>query len=128
MRRFAARPGGQRTCGRGYLNARDVRHEPAAHLDVRVPLLVPAVELVELMAALGEPDRLRRVGRDAVLVPGDVPGDRDHKLRIDAGEGDDRRLRLTEALGDAADRAAELAAVEQVGGLDHSELLVGEAT
>ena len=39
--------------------------------------------------ALREPDRLRRVEADAVLVPRDVPGDRDHELRFTPESGDD---------------------------------------
>ena len=88
-----------------------------------VPPLVAAVEIAQLVAALGQPDRLRGLRRDAVLVPRDVPGDGDDELPHHAREGDDARARLAEALRDAADRAAVIARVEDVGRLHH--LLLG---
>ena len=68
----------------------------------------------------------RRLGRDAVLVPGDVPGERQHHLGVDARERRDRGLRLPERLGDAGDRAAELGRVEELGRLDERDLVVAE--
>src|SRR5215213_7902341 len=96
-------------------DARDVRHEATVALDARVPPGVALVDLVELVTALGEADRLRGVRRDTVAVPRDLPRDRDFDLRVDTGERHDRSLRLAEALRDAADRPPELAAVEEVG-------------
>ena len=69
---------------------RDVRDDPAVLDEVRVPLGERALELVGLVPALGEPHRLRRVGRDAVLVPGDLPGDRDDDSGLTPESGDDR--------------------------------------
>src|SRR2546421_5868625 len=40
---------------------------------------------------------------DAVLVPRDVPGDRDHELAVHARERHDARPRLAEALRDPTD-------------------------
>ena len=74
------------------------------------------------MAARLELHRLRRLGRDAVLVPGDVPGDRDHELLVHARERKDARPRLAEALRDSADRPAIVARVVEVGRLDGLEL------
>ena len=107
--------------GRGS-DAGDVRHQAAVVGEVRVPALEALLELAEVVPALREPQRLRRVGRDAVLVPGDLPGDGHDHLAADAGERDDRGLRRAEALRDAGDRAAVRARVEEVGGLDDGEL------
>ena len=84
------------------------------------------LELVEVVAALGKPHRLGRLGADPVLVPGDLPGDRDDHLAADARERHDRDLRLAEALRDPGDRPPIGARVEEVGGLDEVELLLGE--
>src|SRR5207248_6957641 len=88
---------------------------------------VERVELTQLVTALLEPDWLPQLWGDAVPVPGDVPGDRDHDLAADAGERQDARVRRPEALGDARDRATEVGLVEEVGGLDHFPLRLGEA-
>src|SRR6185437_8457647 len=90
-------------------DGRDLRDEPAVRLDPCVPPLVAAVEIAELVAALGQPDRLRGLWRDAVLVPRDVPRNGDDELPHHAREGDDARARLAETLRDAADRAAAVA-------------------
>ena len=87
------------------LEPRDLGDEPALVLDVGVPLLEGRLELVELVAAPLEPDRLAGVGADAVLVPREIPRDRDGELTGRPGERDDARLGLAEALDDAADRA-----------------------
>src|ERR671935_3315860 len=105
----------------------DLRNEAAVVLDPRVPALVARIELADLVPALGEPDGLRRVGRDAVLVPGDVPGDGHDELAADSRERDHAGARLAEALGDSADRAPVVARVEDVGRLDDGELAFGEA-
>ena len=81
----------------------------------------------QVLAALGEPNRLRRVGSDPVLVPGDLPRDRHDHLAADPRERDDRRLRRAEALGDAGDRAAVSARVEEIGRFDDGELGLREA-
>src|SRR5262245_15128295 len=78
------------------------------------------------MPAPLEPDRLRRLGADAVLVPREVPRDRYGELACVARKRDDARLRVAEALGDAADGAAVRARVEQVGRLEQRDLPDGE--
>src|ERR1051326_3691184 len=103
-------------------NALNLRYEPAVVLDVRVPALERRVEIGDLVTALREPHRLRRVRQDAVLVPGDVPCDGDDELAAHARERDDRRARLAEALRDAADRAPVVARVEDVRRLHHLQL------
>src|SRR5262249_48713884 len=100
--------------------------EPALVLDLRVPVLEALVELAELVAAPLEPHGLARVGADAVLVPRELPGDGHGQLAGGAGERDDARARLAEALRDAADGAAIGAAVEEVGGLEQRDLGLGE--
>src|SRR3954452_7901395 len=105
---------------------RYLRDETAVGADLRVPGLVGVLELGELLPALGEAHRLRRVGRDAVLVPGQVPGDGDDQLVVDAGEVDDARLRRAEAPREALDRAPVGACIEEVGRLDDAELGLGE--
>src|SRR5215207_9331657 len=104
------------------LQARDLRDDPAVRLDPRVPGLEGAVQVSELVAARLELHRLRRLRRDAVLVPGDVPGDRDQELLVHARQREDARAGLAETLGHAADRAAVVARVVEVGGLDRLEL------
>src|SRR3954451_9870389 len=78
------------------------------------------------MASLLEADRLRELRSDPVLVPRDVPGDRDHDLAADTRERADARLGLAEALRDPGDRAAEVRLVEEVGGLDDLALRLGQ--
>src|SRR5919108_2108575 len=73
------------------LEPRDVGHHSAVGLHLSVPFGEAGVELRQLVAALREPDGLRRFERDAVPVPGQLPGDRDHGLRVRAGERDDAR-------------------------------------
>jgi hypothetical protein len=90
---------------------------------VRVPALIAGVELAQLVPAFREANRLHRLRGDAVLVPGDVPRDGDDELTAHAGQRDDARPRLAEALGNPADGPAVVARVEDVGGLDH--LLLG---
>src|ERR671936_703713 len=100
--------------GRQRSDAGDLRDEATLVLDARVPLLEGLVELVELVPAPLEPDRLRGVGADAVLVPGEIPGDRDRELAGVARERDDAGLRRAEALRDPADGAAVRAPVGEV--------------
>src|SRR5437899_9195930 len=78
------------------------------------------------MPAPLEPDRLRRVGTDPVLVPRELPGDGHGELARGAGERHDARLRLAEALRDAADGAPVGTAVEQIGGRDEGDLALRE--
>ena len=85
------------------------------------------LELGRVVAALLEPNRVLRVERDAVLVPRDVPGDRHDDLGVDAREDDDRDRGLAERLADPADGAPVLRRVEEIGRLDHRELLLGQA-
>src|SRR5436190_22185531 len=85
-RLFRPRPGSDPGHARKGLDASDIRHDSSVLVEMRVPVLVEGVELCELMAPLLEPDRLGELGCDAVLVPGDVPGDRDHDLAADAGQ------------------------------------------
>ena len=70
---------------------------------------------------------LRRLGRDAVLVPGDVPRDRDHDLGVHPRERQEADAGVAEALGDAGDRALVGAVVEELGRLHDRLLLGGEA-
>src|SRR3954447_13259561 len=108
------------------LEARNVRNDPAVVLQVRVPLGERLIEVGRIVAALGEPDR-RRVGRDAVLLPRDLPRGRDDDVGVDAGQGVDRDARRAEALRDAADGAPVLRGVEAVGRLDDRELGLRQA-
>src|SRR5438552_2539753 len=94
---------------------------------MRVPVLVEGVELRELVAAVLKPDRLGELRRDAVLVPGDIPRDRDHDLAADAGERADARLGLAEALRDPGNRAPEIGLVEEIGRLDDLALGLGQS-
>src|SRR5947209_17954477 len=96
------------------LHARNLWDESSVVLDVRVPSLERVIENGKLVAALGKPDGFRRLGRDAVLVPGDIPGDGDDELAVDARQWNDRDARAAQALGDAADGALVVARVEQV--------------
>src|SRR5205823_3388214 len=105
----------------------DGRNDAAVAGDACVPGGVGRLELVELEAALGEADRLTRVEADPVLVPGDVPGDRDHELAVHARELQDARAGLAEALRDPAHGAAKRARVEEVGRLDDLELGLRQA-
>jgi len=100
------------------LDAGNVRNDAAVLVEVRVPVLVEGVELRELVAAVLEPDRLGQLRCDAVLVPGDVPSDRDHDLAADAGERADARPRLAEALRNPGNRAPEIGLIEEIGRLD----------
>src|SRR5437762_10108826 len=95
----------------------DLRHDSAIHLDAGVPAPKGRLELLQLVAPLREPDRLRGLGQDAVLVPRDVPGDGDDDLAVHAREQHDARVGLAEALADAAYRPAVRARVEELGGL-----------
>src|SRR5829696_1142309 len=101
---------------------RDVGHEAAIVGQVRVPLLEARLEILEVVAALDEPERLRRIGRDPVLVPGDLPRDCDDHLAAYARERQDRRLRRAEALRHTGDRAPVRTRVEEVCRLDDREL------
>src|SRR5437588_7641709 len=109
------------------LEAFDIWDEPPVALDARVPALIGPVELGQLVPTLGQAHGLRRVRRHAVLVPGDVPGDRDDELAADARERNDARTRLAEALRDSPDRPAVVARVEDVSRLDHLLLAGREA-
>src|SRR5581483_5725571 len=113
---------------RAALDLRDLGDETALVLDVRVPGLEAGLELVQLVAAPLQADGLARVRADAVLVPGQLPGDGDRELAGAAGERHDARRRLPEALGDAADGAPVGTRVEEVGGLEQRDLVLGQAT
>src|SRR5690242_5820129 len=80
------------------LDGRDVRGDAAVLGELRVPAREHRLQLVRVVAALGQAHRLGRVRSDAVLVPGDVPGDAEHDLAVRPGEGHDRGLRDPEAL------------------------------
>src|SRR5579862_1376429 len=108
------------------LEPRNVRNDPSVLFEPGVPLHEGPLELGRILAPLGEAHR-RRVGHDAVLVPGDVPRDGDDDVGVHAGERDDRHVRNAEALRDPADRAAVLRGVEAVGRVDEAELCLGEA-
>src|SRR5918999_946759 len=110
----------------GALKARDIRDDAAVVADFCVPIGKRRVELGELMTTLREPDGLRRVEGDAVLVPREIPGDRDHGLLVRAGERDDAGPRAAEALRDSAHRSPKARRVEQVGSLYDCELVTRE--
>src|SRR5438270_659406 len=130
-------PGTSRRCAyasfavataRSTSSAVELRDEPAHVHDPRVPGVEGRFELVQLVPAAFEANRLARVRRDAVLVPREVPGDRHGQLAGDAGQRNDARPRLAEALRDSSDGAPVRARVEEVCGLEHGNLVVGEAT
>src|SRR5207248_450973 len=100
--------------GQVALQPGDLGDELAVVLEVSVPRSERLLELVELVAAPLEPHGLCRFGGDAVLVPRDVPGDRYSDLARRARERDDARLRVAEALRDAADGPPVRARVEEV--------------
>ncbi len=100
--------------------------EAAFVLDARVPRLECLLELLELVTAALEPHGLPRLGADPVLVPREIPRDRDCDLARVTGERDDARPRLAEALRDPSDRAAVGASVEEVGSLEEGDLVVGK--
>src|SRR5262249_30727026 len=105
----------------------DVRDDARPVLEVSVPDRVRRLQLGRLQPALGQPDRLGRTDADAVLVPRDLPRDRDRDLGVGARKHDHASLRLAEASRDALDRADCVAGVEQRRGLELSLLLVREA-
>src|SRR3989440_6511663 len=111
-------PAARRAASRRALVALDRRNDAAVSGDPRIPGSEGALQLVELEPALGQAHRLAGVEADPVLVPRDVPGDRDHELAVHAGERQDARPRLAEALRDPADSAAKWARVEDIRGLD----------
>ena len=86
-----------------------------------------ALELRRIVAAALEPNRIVRLRRDAVLVPGDVPRDGHDDLGVDARERRRPRPRRPERLADPADRPPVLRGVEEVGRLDHRLLVIREA-
>src|SRR5262245_23299848 len=100
----------------------DLGYEAAVVLEACVPIGDARLELAELVAWLLQPHGLRRVECDAVLVPGEIPGDRDHDLGVDSRQRDDAGSRVAEALGDPGDRSPERARVEQICCLDDREL------
>src|SRR5438034_3913066 len=96
----------RRTLLDGLLEAGDLGDEAALVLDLRVPVLEAVVELGELVAAPLEPYGLAGgIGAHAVLVPGQLPGNGHRELAGRARERDDARVRLADALRDAADGA-----------------------
>src|SRR5581483_10085280 len=107
------------------LLTRDLGDDEAVLAQLRVPGRERRLELVGIVPALREPHRLRRVERDPVLVPRDVPGEGDHDVAVDAGERDDADPGLTEASGDALDRPPVGALVEEVCGLDRRLIPLG---
>src|SRR2546425_11766508 len=82
---------------------RDLGHDEPVLAQLRVPAGERGLELVGVVPALREPDLLRGVERDPVLVPRDLPGEGDDDVAVDAGERHDADLRLPEAAGDALD-------------------------
>ena len=122
------RHGPQPIGGREVALPRDVRDDAAAVVERRVPLGERGLDLREVGAAVGEPDRLAGLGQHAVLVPRDLPGESEHELAVHTRERDDRDERRAERARDSLDRAPEEAGVEEVGGLDERRLGVGETT
>src|SRR5512132_2172951 len=108
------------------LDPRDIRNDTTFRVDPGIPALEERVELAWFVPAGLQPDWFRRLAGDAVLVPADVPGDRDHELLVHALELQDARARLAEALRDTADRPAVVTRGERVGSLDHRQFGLGE--
>src|SRR6185295_7521125 len=106
--------------------ARDVRDDAAAVVQRPVPLGESGLDLGDVGSAVGEANRLPRLGEHAVLVPGDLPGEREHELRVHAGERDDRDEGRTERLGDSLDRPTEETRVEEIRRLDERGLRIRE--
>src|SRR5437763_564032 len=71
------------------LRARDLGDNEEVVRELGVPVAEHRLELLRVVAALGEPDGLGGVGGDPVLVPGDVPGERDHDVAVHARQRDD---------------------------------------
>src|SRR5262249_47572928 len=67
----------------------NLRVDAAPLLETGVPLGELRVQLARLHPPLGEADGLRRVAVDPVLVPGDLPDEREHDVRVRPGERDD---------------------------------------
>src|SRR5215831_21175734 len=110
-----------------FLEWRNVRNEPPVRGQLCVPAGEHDLQLARLVAPLREAHWLARLRGDAVLVPRDVPRDRDHDLRIRAGQRNDADPWLTETLRDPRDRPPERARVEELRSLDHRLLGLGEA-
>src|SRR5581483_5772127 len=94
-----------------------LRYDEAGLVQLGVPVAERGVEVVRLEAALLEA-HLRGAERDAVLVPGDLPADRDHDFGVRPGERHDADRRPAQAAREPFDRAAVRAEVEESGGLD----------
>ena len=108
--------------GTGGSDAGDRGDDAAVLRERGVPAAQRVVDLVQLEAALREAYCLRPVGIDAVLVPGEIPGDRDDDLAVDARERNDADARLTEGAPQARRGASEVARVEGVDRLDDGKL------
>src|SRR5262245_55223615 len=91
----------------------DVRDDARPVLEACVPDGIGRLQLARLEPALGQPNGLRSTDADSVLVPRDLPGDRDHDLGIRPREDDDARLRIAQAPRDSFDRPDRVADVEQ---------------
>src|SRR5713226_7415953 len=83
---------------RGASEACELGHHATVRLEPRVPGRERRVDLVCVVAAFLEPHGLRRLRRDAVLVPGDVPREGEHHLAGHARKREDRDAWLAERL------------------------------
>src|SRR5690348_15896927 len=109
----------------GFIILEQLRDDEAGVAELGVPLPEGRIEVVGLQAALLEP-HMRGAEPDAVLVPGDLPADRDDDLRVRTGERDDADGRPPEAAREALDRAPVRAEVEERRRLDDRLLALRE--
>ena len=90
------------------------RTSPLSSVMLGVPRPPPLGELGDVVAATFEPHGRVGLCVDAVLVPGDVPGDRDHDVGTDAAERHQRDARRAERARDALHRPPVGARVERL--------------
>src|SRR3954454_12066453 len=98
----------------------------APGLETGVPGGESCLDLLRLGAAVGQAHGLLGIPADTVLVPGQVPDEREHDVPAGTGEDDDADARLAQAARDPLHGPQSVAPVEHRGGLDHRVLLVRE--
>src|SRR4029079_18805480 len=70
-------------------------------LETGIPDGEPGLELLVLSAAVGQAHTHGRVPADPILVPGEVPDERQDDVRGRPGESDDAHLRRAQAAGES---------------------------